>query len=148
VERVETTSSVANGGGGVGGSARVLNAIDRIVTVTSCRSDAYHDQRASGSTSKLPRRAPSALKTFHELAVGIKDAYEAGGYVVLRPPPRMNGGVGDRSGAGGGGGMPSSIGGVAGDRGWGGRIPTTTTSRRCHRRRRTTRVDVKFASTR
>ncbi|KAL7432471.1 hypothetical protein ACHAXM_003131 [Skeletonema potamos] len=52
---------------------------EMIITVTSCRSDAYHDQRAPGSTVKLPRRAPSALKTFHELAVGIKDAYEAGG---------------------------------------------------------------------
>jgi hypothetical protein len=27
----------------------------------------------------LPRKAPSALKTFHELAVGMKDAYEAVG---------------------------------------------------------------------
>ena len=25
----------------------------------------------------LPRKAPSALKSFHELAVGVKDAYEA-----------------------------------------------------------------------
>ena len=64
---------------------------EMIITVTSCRSDAYHDQRAPGSTVKLPRRAPSALKTFHELAVGIKDAYEAGGCM-----PRSSGGGGRR----------------------------------------------------
>jgi hypothetical protein len=28
---------------------------------------------------KLPRRAPSNLKIFHKLAIGIKDAYMAGG---------------------------------------------------------------------
>ena len=47
--------------------------------VTSCRSDAYHDQRVPVATSKFPRRAPSALDKNHELAVGINDAYEAGG---------------------------------------------------------------------
>jgi hypothetical protein len=82
------------------------------VTVTSCRSDAYHDQRAPGATSKLPRRAPSALKTFHELAVGIKDAYEAGGCVPSRPPPWNDGGGG---GGGAGCGVPSSIGGGGGE---------------------------------
>ncbi|KAL7483179.1 LOW QUALITY PROTEIN: hypothetical protein ACHAW6_008841 [Cyclotella cf. meneghiniana] len=56
-----------------------------IIAVTSCRSDAYHENRAPGSTVKLPRRAPSALKTFHELAVAVKDAYEAGGCVPKRP---------------------------------------------------------------
>ncbi len=60
--------------------------VEMIITVTSCRSDAYHDQRAPGSTTKLPRRAPSALKTFHELAVGVKDAYEAGGCTPRLPP--------------------------------------------------------------
>jgi len=78
-----------------------------IVTVTSCRSDAYHEGRACG-TSRLPRRAPSALKTFHELAVGVKDAYEAGGCTVSKPPPR-EGDKGD--GKVGGDGIPSVIGG-------------------------------------
>jgi len=31
-----------------------------IVTVTSCRSDAYHSQKAPGATTKVPRKAPSA----------------------------------------------------------------------------------------
>jgi tetratricopeptide (TPR) repeat protein len=73
---------------------------EMIITVTSCRSDAYHDQRAPGSTVKLPRRAPSALKTFHELAVGIKDAYEAGGCTprlstTSKPPDSIMTGVQD-----------------------------------------------------
>ena len=50
-----------------------------LVAVTSCRSDAYYAQKAPGAVSMLPRKAPSALKTFHELAVGMKDAYEAVG---------------------------------------------------------------------
>ena len=33
----------------------------------------------------LPRKAPSALKTFHELAVGVKDAYEAVGATPTKP---------------------------------------------------------------
>ena len=81
---------------------------EMIITVTSCRSDAYHDQRAPGSTVKLPRRAPSALKTFHELAVGVKDAYEAGGCTPrILPVDSGSGGGGDStilSGGGGGGG--------------------------------------------
>ncbi|KAL7504615.1 hypothetical protein ACHAXN_002449 [Cyclotella atomus] len=56
---------------------------DLIITVTSCRSDAYHENRVT--TTKLPRRAPSALKTFHELAVAVKDAYVAGGCVPTKP---------------------------------------------------------------
>ena len=78
-----------------------------LITVTSCRSDAYHDQRAPGATSKLPRRAPNALKVFHELAVGIKDAYEAGGCTPVKPPPRGVPGaviVGGEENEGGGGG--------------------------------------------
>ena len=59
-----------------------------MVAVTSCRSDAYHNQKAPGSTSKLPRKAPSALKLFHELAVGMKDAYEAVG--ALPTQPKLN----------------------------------------------------------
>jgi hypothetical protein len=56
-----------------------------LVAVTSCRSDAYYNQNAPGSTSKLPRKAPSNLKLFHELAVGIKDAYTAVGQTPTRP---------------------------------------------------------------
>jgi len=55
-----------------------------LVAVTSCRSDAYYNQKAPGSTSKLPRKAPSNLKLFHELAVGIKDAYNAVGEMPER----------------------------------------------------------------
>ena len=89
---------------------------EMIITVTSCRSDAYHDQRAPGSTVKLPRRAPSALKTFHELAVGIKDAYEAGGCTPRKPVMEDTttdlviggGGEDDNTGEGGGAGGGSS----------------------------------------
>ena len=56
-----------------------------LVAVTSCRSDAYHHQKAPGTTSKLPRKAPSALKMFHELAVGLKDAYDAVGATPTNP---------------------------------------------------------------
>lgn len=56
-----------------------------IVTVTSCRSDGYYNQKAPGSTSKLPRKAPTNLKLFHELAVGVKDAYAAVGQTPVKP---------------------------------------------------------------
>jgi len=56
-----------------------------IVTVTSCRSDGYYNQKAPGSTSKLPRKAPTNLKLFHELAVGVKDAYAAVGQTPKKP---------------------------------------------------------------
>jgi hypothetical protein len=56
-----------------------------IVTVTSCRSDGYYNQKAPGSTSKLPRKAPTNLKLFHELAVGLKDAYAAVGQTPMKP---------------------------------------------------------------
>ena len=56
-----------------------------LVAVTSCRSDAYHNQKAPGSTSKLPRKAPSNLKLFHELAIGVKDAYAAVGKTPMKP---------------------------------------------------------------
>ena len=56
-----------------------------IVAVTSCRSDAYYHQKAPGSASKLPAKAPSALKLFHELATGVKDAYDAVGAMPTRP---------------------------------------------------------------
>jgi tetratricopeptide (TPR) repeat protein len=52
---------------------------EMLVAVTSCRSDGYYNQKAPGSTSKLPRKAPTNLKLFHELAVGVKDAYAAVG---------------------------------------------------------------------
>lgn len=57
-----------------------------LVAVTSCRSDAYYAQKAPGAISMLPRKAPSALKTFHELAVGMKDAYEAVGAMPVKIP--------------------------------------------------------------
>ena len=56
-----------------------------VVTVTSCRSDGYYNQKAPGSTSKLPRKAPTNLKLFHELAVGLKDAYTAVGQTPTKP---------------------------------------------------------------
>jgi hypothetical protein len=62
-----------------------------LVAVTSCRSDAYYHQKAPGSTSKLPRKAPSNLKLFHELAVGIKDAYAAVGQTPKRPVEENDG---------------------------------------------------------
>ena len=73
-----------------GASALLSEADDEahrplLVAVTSCRSDAYHHQKAPGTTSKLPRKAPSALKMFHELAVGLKDAYEAVGATPTNP---------------------------------------------------------------
>ena len=61
-----------------------------IVTVTSCRSDGYYNQKAPGSTSKLPRKAPTNLKLFHELAVGIKDAYAAVGQTPTKPVLETN----------------------------------------------------------
>ena len=50
---------------------------EMLVAVTSCRSDGYYNQKAPGSITKLPRKAPTNLKLFHELAVGVKDAYAA-----------------------------------------------------------------------
>lgn len=61
-----------------------------IVTVTSCRSDGYYNQKAPGSTSKLPRKAPTNLKLFHELAVGIKDAYAVVGQTPIKPVLETN----------------------------------------------------------
>jgi hypothetical protein len=56
-----------------------------LVAVTSCRSDGYYNQKAPGSTFKLPRKAPTNLKLFHELAVGVKDAYAAVGATPRNP---------------------------------------------------------------
>lgn len=58
---------------------------EMLVAVTSCRSDGYYNQKAPGSTFKLPRKAPTNLKLFHELAVGVKDAYIAIGAVPRKP---------------------------------------------------------------
>ena len=58
---------------------------DMLVAVTSCRSDGYYNQKAPGSISKLPRKAPTNLKLFHELAVGVKDAYAAVGETPEKP---------------------------------------------------------------
>lgn len=65
-----------------GGSRRPKSTV---VTVTSCRSDGYYNQKAPGSTSKLPRKAPTNLKLFHELAVGLKDAFAAVGQTPTKP---------------------------------------------------------------
>ena len=61
------------------------NTKDMLVAVTSCRSDGYYNQKAPGSTFKLPRKAPTNLKLFHELAVGVKDAYAALGATPKNP---------------------------------------------------------------
>lgn len=61
-----------------------------LVAVTSCRSDGYYNQKAPGSTSKLPRKAPTNLKLFHELAVGVKDAYAAVGATPRKPTEEEN----------------------------------------------------------
>lgn len=61
------------------------NKKELLVAVTSCRSDGYSNQKAPGSTSKLPRKAPTNLKLFHELAVGVKDAYAAVGATPQKP---------------------------------------------------------------
>lgn len=70
-------------------SARQLSAKESskemLVAVTSCRSDGYYNQKAPGSISKLPRKAPTNLKLFHELAVGVKDAYAAVGATPRNP---------------------------------------------------------------
>ncbi len=58
---------------------------EMLVAVTSCRSDGYYNDKAPGSTSKLPRKAPTNLKLFHELAVGVKDAYVAVGARPQKP---------------------------------------------------------------
>jgi hypothetical protein len=58
---------------------------EMLVAVTSCRSEGYYNQKAPGSTSKLPRKAPTNLKLFHELAVGVKDAYAAVGAMPRKP---------------------------------------------------------------
>lgn len=58
---------------------------EMLVAVTSCRSDGYYNQKAPGSTFKLPRKAPTNLKLFHELAVGVKDAYAAVGAKPRKP---------------------------------------------------------------
>ena len=64
---------------------------DMLVAVTSCRSDGYYNQKAPGTISKLPRKAPTNLKLFHELAIGVKDAYAAVGETPQKPNPEANG---------------------------------------------------------
>jgi hypothetical protein len=61
------------------------NTQEMLVAVTSCKSDGYYNQKAPGSTFKLPRKAPTNLKLFHELAVGVKDAYAAVGATPHKP---------------------------------------------------------------
>jgi hypothetical protein len=68
-----------------GGRTVPDHAKELLVAVTSCRSDGYYSQKAPGSISKLPRKAPTNLKLFHELAVGVKDAYAAVGATPRNP---------------------------------------------------------------
>mmetsp|Transcript_30064 Transcript_30064/g.33319 ORF Transcript_30064/g.33319 Transcript_30064/m.33319 type:complete len:203 (-) Transcript_30064:322-930(-) len=63
---------------------RTTRGSSLLAIVTSCRSDSSYDHKVPGSTSKLPGKAPSNLKLFHELAVGIKDAYTAVGEMPKR----------------------------------------------------------------
>jgi hypothetical protein len=83
--RAKTNGSA--GGGGSSGSSSSTR--EMLVAVTSCRSDGYYNQKAPGSTFKLPRKAPTNLKLFHELAVGVKDAYAAVG-ATPRNPNNLN----------------------------------------------------------
>jgi hypothetical protein len=78
--RAATAASRSEGGRTVPDHAKEL-----LVAVTSCRSDGYYSQKAPGSISKLPRKAPTNLKLFHELAVGVKDAYAAVGATPRNP---------------------------------------------------------------
>ena len=59
------------------------------------------------------------MKTFHELAVGIKDAYEAGGCVPKNPPllAKEGGGGGDKGKAEATGGGADSAANAGGDSG-------------------------------
>jgi hypothetical protein len=58
---------------------------EMLVAVTSCKSDGYYNEKAPGSSFKIPRKAPANLKLFHELAVGVKDAYVAVGATPKKP---------------------------------------------------------------
>ena len=71
--RSRTRAATAAAGRSEGGRNVPDNAKELLVAVTSCRSDGYYSQKAPGSISKLPRKAPTNLKLFHELAVGVKD---------------------------------------------------------------------------
>lgn len=94
LSRSRTSRGSRDGGGGGGGDTDSSSDSEHggrrnpkrtVVTVTSCRSDGYYNQKAPGSTSKLPRKAPTNLKLFHELAVGLKDAYVAVGETPTKP---------------------------------------------------------------
>lgn len=85
-ERSRSRSRSRRRGSGKGGSdSDAEESREMLVAVTSCRSDGYYNQKAPGSTSKLPRKAPTNLKLFHELAVGVKDAYLAVGATPRKP---------------------------------------------------------------
>ena len=83
--RSRTRAATAAAGRSEGGRNVPDNAKELLVAVTSCRSDGYYSQKAPGSISKLPRKAPTNLKLFHELAVGVKDAYTAVGATPRNP---------------------------------------------------------------
>ena len=82
-ERFDSDTDTDHSSSSDGGSGR--RSKSTVVTVTSCRSDGYYNQKAPGSTSKLPRKAPTNLKLFHELAVGLKDAFTAVGQTPTKP---------------------------------------------------------------
>mmetsp|Transcript_27697 Transcript_27697/g.65035 ORF Transcript_27697/g.65035 Transcript_27697/m.65035 type:complete len:1605 (-) Transcript_27697:130-4944(-) len=82
-DRFDSDTDTDHSSSSDGGSGRRPKST--VVTVTSCRSDGYYNQKAPGSTSKLPRKAPTNLKLFHELAVGLKDAFTAVGQTPAKP---------------------------------------------------------------
>jgi hypothetical protein len=82
--RTRASTGAAGSKDGTGQNAP-HNVKELLVAVTSCRSDGYYSQKAPGSISKLPRKAPTNLKLFHELAVGVKDAYAAVGATPRNP---------------------------------------------------------------
>lgn len=83
--RSRTRAATAAASRSDGGRTVPDHAKELLVAVTSCRSDGYYSQKAPGSISKLPRKAPTNLKLFHELAVGVKDAYAAVGATPRNP---------------------------------------------------------------
>jgi hypothetical protein len=86
--RSRSRAKQANGSGMSTSSSNSTR--EMLVAVTSCRSDGYYNQKAPGSTFKLPRKAPTNLKLFHELAVGVKDAYAAVGATPRNPNININ----------------------------------------------------------
>ena len=69
-----------------------------IVAVTSCKSASYNKHKPlSKVIEQLPNKAPSVLKMFHELAIGVIDAYEASGIMNMGNNCQNSGGDGGGS---------------------------------------------------